>query len=226
MYSDLIPHRDPTPASCRELVRAVDRTVATIEEWGVRIPPQAALYDARRWLDALGGREELKLTVEEFRETSKHSALVVDLYHVSTTLGDDSNPLVASELARIVRGSPADTEEVQNYLAQFWVGTLLAQSKLRPQIDARPDTVGSRPDFLVEWGTQDFLVEVKCPKNPKAARKALSKAAQQLRSKPKPGVIALDLTYSLGLDPFAVTGPRGTLRDALSAAHSSLHDKL
>lgn len=119
MASDLMPHRDFSSASCRELVKALDNAVETLEKWGVRISEQAAIFEARRWLADLGSRDDLNLTHEELEETSKHSALAVDLYHISTALGDESNDLIAKELSQVVRGSPFETESVQDFISQI-----------------------------------------------------------------------------------------------------------
>jgi hypothetical protein len=226
MASDLTPHRDFSSASCRELVKALDQAVATLEEWGIRIPSQAALHDARQWLANLGDQADIELTASELKETSKHSALAVDLYHISTTLADGSNSLIASELSHVVRGSPSDTTSVQDFLSQFWVGTLLAQSKLKPEIDARMGVEGSRPDFLAESGTLQFAVEVKCPKSIKGAVRALSKAASQLRDMAQPGVVFVDATYALDIDPFANTSSGTSSRRQFRSANSLLHDQL
>lgn len=226
MASNLTPHRDFSAASCRELVKALDQAIETFAGWGVRIPDQAAFHAARQWLADLGNRTDIELTVAELEKTSKHCALAVDLYHISTTLGDEPNPLIAFELAQIVRGSPSTTESVQNFLSQFWVGALLAQSKLKPGIDTRKGVEGTRPDFLAEWGTLGFLVEVKCPKSEKSAFRALSSAASQLRGKTQPGVIFVDATYALGINPFACTSPNDLARLRYKVGNSSLHDQM
>lgn len=226
MAHDLTPHRDFSTASCREQVKALDNAVEVLTQWGVKISEQAALFKARGWLADLGSRETLDLTPEALEETSKHSALAVDLYHITVALGDESNDLIAKELSQIVRGSPFDTASVQDFISQYWVGTLLAQSKLKPGIDARIEAEGPRPDFLAECRTLGFVVEVKCPKSPSSAIRALSTAAKQLRDKPQPGVIFVDATYALGLNPYANTEPESSARDMYREANSRLHDRL
>lgn len=227
MDSDLQPHRDLTPAACRSIVQALEKAEASFRRWGVRIPPQAALQQAKRWLSELGARDTWDLSVGDLKKTSEAAALAVDLYHISTALGVDSHPLVGAELGQTVRGKPASTGSVQDFIAQFWVGTLLAQSGLKPRIEAFERADEARPDFLAEWGTMDFVVEVKCPKNRQSARRSVSTAADQLRGKPQPAVIAIDATYALDIDPTFVSHEgNDRVRDQFRAAHSNLHDTL
>lgn len=227
MPSDLTPHRNLTPAACRELVKALDQAVDTFTAWNIRIPPQAPLHGARAWLETLGNQSEAYLTAAEFEQTSTYHALVVDLSHIALSMPDEPNAFVASELAHVVRASPTKPGPAQDYLSQFWVGSLLAQSGLHPHIDARLGAVaGSRPDFTAEARTLKFMVEVKCPKNRNACRRALSSAATQLHSQGPPGVIFVDATHALGLNPFSVTGDGPTARTRFQQANSELHAEL
>lgn len=97
---------------------------------------------------------------------------------------------------------------------------------MKPGIDARPEAEGSRPDFFAERHTLSFVVEVKCPKNPDSAVRALSTAAKQLRDKPQPGVIFIDATYAFRLNPYANTEPGSSARDRFRDANSRLHNRL
>jgi hypothetical protein len=223
---DLEAHTELSPAACREVLKAVAFAEATLTHWGVRIPQQAAIQDAKRWLARLGERDNLDdLTDVELRKTSESAALAVDLYHITAALDDEPNVLVGAELAAVVRGPPSTTARVQDFIAQFWIGTLLAQSNLKPRIHVLNAPGMSLPDFYAEWGTLEFAVEVKCPKSVSSTRKAIDAAARQLRGKTQPGVIALDLTYALELDPFEVTREASPLRDRVHTAHRERHDQ-
>ncbi|WP_420125977.1 hypothetical protein [Longimicrobium sp.] len=228
MESDLQPHRDLTPAACRSIVQALGKAESSFRSWGVRIPPQAALRQAKRWLSELGTRDTLlDLNAADLKKTSEAVALAVDLYHISTTLGNDPHPLVGAELGQTVRGAPPSNGSVQDFIAQFWIGTLLAQSGLKPRIEAFDRMDETRPDFLAEWGTMDFVVEVKCPKSRESAKRAVSTAANQLRGKPQPAVIAVDATYAFGIDPtFISREGNDRVRDQFRAAHTALHNAL
>jgi hypothetical protein len=223
MDSGLQPHRDLTPAACRSIVQALDLAETTFKDLGVRIPDQAALRKARQWLKELGQRDEIKLSARELKRTAEAAALAVDLYHISIALGDEPHPMVSADLSRVVRGAPFTTSSVQDFIAQFWVGTLLAQSGIKTTIEAFERPHEPRPDFIAEWGTVDFAVEVKCPKSGTGAQGALSKAAKQIRDQSRPGVAVLDLTYALDLDPTLVTTQRLRLRDQFRVAHNKLH---
>jgi hypothetical protein len=223
---DLLPFRDLSPAACREMLKVVTFVEEKLTLWGVRIPQQAEMHHARRWLEQLGKRDGLEdLTDDDLRKTSLAVALVVDLYHVSISLGDEPNEHVRAELSYLVRSHPS-TAKYREFVAQFWVGTLLAQSHLQPRIQTGSRDGESQPDFYAEWGGVDFAVEVKCPGTPAGAQRLVADAARQLRGKVQPGVIALDLTFALGIDPFQVTRDSIPLRDRTRAAHGALYEQL
>jgi hypothetical protein len=222
------PHRDLTPDACRSLSEVIVQSLDKLRSWGVRIPPSGAHMQARRWLNQLADRATLEtLSTEELRRTSEAGALAVDLYHITAMLGEEPNELVSHQLARLVRGWPTTTRDVRQYMAQFWVGVLLAQSGLKPTILAIADSHRPTPDYLAAVGTAPYAVEVKCPGSRRGAHRLLDSAAEQLSARREIGVIALDLTYATGLDPMGVCAPNeAPMRDRFRDAHQELHDAL
>lgn len=135
----LQPLVEVTPAGCRMVRRALDSGVAAFERWGIETPPGSWIQDAASWLDQVAARNSLGANDEELKRTSAAIALAVDLYHIGTCLGEEANRQVAAELASIYHGrllGRGDSAAGKDYLTQFWVGALLAQSKLSPRLIA------------------------------------------------------------------------------------------
>lgn len=133
--------------------------------------------------------------------------MVIDFYHISTSLGDDANRQVGAELARLANGplpGPGRAAAGKDYLSQFWVGTLLAQSKLEPRILAFDRQSEPKPDFLIKRGSVSFAVEIKRPVSSRSARRAIATAGGQLRRVAMPGIIVIDATDCLAVDPWAI----------------------
>ncbi len=93
--------------------------------------------------------------------------------------------------------------EPKEFQTQYWFGMLLAQAGLHPMV---PDLTfaGRRPDFIVDLQGLRCGVEVKRPQSFRSARRALDRAASQLRDFGQPGLIALDLSDCLGGESLSV----------------------
>lgn len=221
--------RDVTPAACAEVRRALEVGVAEFRRWGIAPPPGSWIKRAATRLDQVVARESLGENDDELRETSAAIALAVDLYHIGISLGTDPNRRIAAELASVAHGrllGRGDSAAGSDYMSQFWIGTLLAHSSLQPRVVAADRLGTSKPDFVVSKGGIDFAVEVKRPRTRGSAVRAVVTAGRQLRDHSGPGIVAVDATECISVDPWAVTrsGPttREQVRQELAAVHSAL----
>jgi hypothetical protein len=208
--------------------RALDSGVAAFARWGIDTPPGSWIQDAASWLDKVVARDSLGINDEELKRTSAAIALAVDLYHVGTCLGEEANRQVAAELASIYKGrllGRGNSAAGRDYLTQFWVGALLAQSKLGPRVIAYDLEGQAKPDFLFTRGGVEFAVEVKRPRTRKSAKRAVLAAAGRLRTRNGPGIIIIDATECMSVDPWAVSRDAASARDQVRSEVGSLHEE-
>jgi hypothetical protein len=225
----LQPIVEVNPAACGKIRRALDSGVAAFRRWGIQPPPGSWIQEATTWLDSVVARNSLGQNDDELKRTSSAIAMAVDLYHIGTCLGEDANRQVAAELAKVAHGrllGRGDSAAGKDYLTQFWVGALLAQSKLNPRVIAYDVEDQSKPDFLIPKGKISFGVEVKRPRSPTSARRAVHKAASQLRTLNGPGIIIIDATECMSVDPWAVTQSAASAREQVRSDIRELHKKL
>lgn len=209
--------------------RALDAGVAAFRRWGIKPPPGSWIQEAASALDLAVARNSLGNTDAELKRLSAAIAMAVDLHHIGSCLGDESSRLVAAELAKITHGrlpGSADSPAGRDYMAQYWVGALLAQSKLNPRVIGYEIEGRSKPDFIVVKGGVRFAVEVKRPRTPRSARRAVSEAAGQLRTFDGSGIIIIDATDCMSVDPWAVSRSPATTREQVRADIGKLHEEL
>jgi hypothetical protein len=155
-------------------------------------------------------------------------AWAVDLYHISTCLGNESFRSVAVDLGKITRGrllASGGGSGAKNHLSQFWVGALLAQSKLNPRILAYESHGKAKPDFLIEFGHVTYAVEVKRPSNCAAVR-LVNEAGDQIRRYDRPGLIIIDATDCMSADPWEVTREGPSVRARVAQELGTLQNRL
>jgi hypothetical protein len=225
----LRPCIETTPESCAEVRRALDVALETFLHWNIDPPSGTWVQEAAQWLEYVTQRKSLGATDEELQRTSAAIAMVVDFYHISTSLGIEANRQVGAELARLANGrlpGPGRTAAGKDFLSQFWVGTLLAQSKLEPRIPAYDRPNQAKPDFLIERGRVSFAIEVKRPQTTHSARRAVLKAGDQLRTLYMPGIIVIDATDCLTVDPWAIHQPDSGVREQRASDIAELHNVL
>jgi len=203
--------------------------IEAFRRWGIEPPPGSWIRKAANRLDQVVARNSLGESHDELRETSAAIAVAVDLYHIGLSLAAESNRQVAAELSALSHGRLLGRQGSAaggDYLSQFWIGTLLAQSRLQPRVitNDRPDT--SKPDFIISCRRVDFAVEVKRPRSSRSAVRAVKTAAKQLRDFNGPGIIVVDATDSISSDPWGVTGTVATTRDRVRGELESLHKVL
>ena len=225
----LQPFVELTPAACLEVWYALVYALEQFRRWNIEPPPGSWVDEAAAWLKLVHERGSLGATDDELRRTSAAVAVAVDLYHISTSLAEESNRIVAAEIGRVIKGrllGRGDLAAGVDYLSQFWVGTLLAQSKLKPRVFGYDSPGHRKPDFLVESGRVDFAVEVKRPRNPHSARRSVLTAAAQLRDHGGPGIVIIDATECMSTDPWAVirqgTRVDNQVREELKGLHREL----
>ncbi|MES2177794.1 MAG: hypothetical protein V4550_07990 [Gemmatimonadota bacterium] len=156
-------------------------------------------------LDDVVRSDSYGTTRDELEETLDAIHLCADFFQVAASLPEDPIGPAVSELAMSLQGSITGTNSARRareYLSQYWVGTLLTLANVEPRI--LPENLGSkRPDFLVDIGGLDCAIEIKRPESFNSMRDALDRAAGQLRSFGRPGVICLDLTDCICINGFA-----------------------
>lgn len=223
----LRPYVSCTPEACSEILRALRRALETFSQWGIPVPRGSWIDESAAWLKTVVERNSVGENDEELRRTSAAASWAVDLYHISTSLAEEPFRSIAVELARITHGRLfATSSSAKSFLSQFWVGTLLAQSRLNPQILAY-DAIGKpKPDYLIEVGRVTFAVEVKRPSSHEAARRLVDEAGDQIRRLDKPGIIILDVTDCLLDDPWAVMSGRDVVTRKVREELGQLHMEL
>src|SRR5687767_14681173 len=87
----LRPMVELSPEACAEVRRALAVAAATFRKWGIALPQGTWIQDAAEWLDHVVAENSLGNTQEELERTTAAVALAVDMYHISTTLGAESN---------------------------------------------------------------------------------------------------------------------------------------
>jgi hypothetical protein len=222
--AELRPFVELTPEACSEILRAYEMGLQKFRRWGIVLPRSGRIEETRSWLQRVVKQDSLGSSDEELSRTSSAVASAIDLYHISTCLGDQSDRSVATELRKITTGQQDSTPN--GYLSQFWVGALLAKSKLRTTITTVDIPGMAKPDFIVPYEGIDFIVEVKRPTNYQAAKGLLNAAGEQLRSRGLPGMLFMELTDCMSVDPFAVsrdaTSVRAQVKEELNTAHKEL----
>jgi len=208
---------------------ALRRGIEVFHRWGVPLPRRSWIQEAQERLERASATASLGESDEDLRYISVAVAWAVDLYHISTCLGSEPSRRVAAELSRITRGSLVDRRDAsvaKNYLSQFWVGALLAQSKLKPHILAYDVHGDSKPDFVVECEGVKFAVEVKRPSKPSAALRAVHAAGDQIRDYDRPGIIIVDVTDCTTIDPWEITRERRPVRERVGEELNQMHLRL
>ncbi len=201
----------------------------SFRRWGVALPVGSWLHQARTHLEQVAERNSAGSTNAELRLTSAAVAAAVDLYHISTCLGDESVRAIAVELGQITHGrllARSEKSSARNYLSQFWVGALLAQSKLAPRVFANAVPGRSRPDFHITCGGVDFAVEIKRPRRLGSTERNLLHAGDQLRDCGRPGIIVMDATDCMSTDPWGVTRDGPSIRNTVGRELGDLHGNL
>ena len=211
----LQPMVEFTPAACSEVRRALDRAIEAFGSWGIDLRRSQWIQAAAEELEIVSNRSALPESDAELRRISSAAALVVDLYHISTCLGEEPNEIIAKELASIRGGELVGTGNSaagKDVLTQFWIGALLAQSQLSPHIIAYDLEGKSKPDFIISKGKTRFAVEVKKPRTASSAVRAVETGARQLRQFEGPGIIVIDATECLSTDPWGVANELDDIR--------------
>lgn len=197
----LIPFSGLSPSACTALAAAIDDAIEAFRKWNLPTGTNTRLLIAKHCLLKVSERDSYGETPEELYQTAKAILLANDFYLISRTLKEDRADPIAEELrvalGGALRESATKHKKEFDIQSQFWFGTVLAHSGLHPAV---PDIKTTRPDFVISVGTLECGVEIKRPKSPESAGRALSSAASQLHKYGKPGVIVLDLTQCVGAD--------------------------
>jgi hypothetical protein len=228
-HSPLRPHISLTPEACGEVLRALQRGMEVFQRWGVVLPRGSWLGEAITRLEHVSESGSIGQTDDDLRYTSAAVAWAVDLYHISTCLGGEPSRLVAVELGKITHGrllARGGASVAKSYLSQFWVGALLAQSKLKPSILAYEVAGRAKPDYLIECGRVKFAVEVKRPGNRDAVTRNVHLAGDQIRQFDRPGIIVIDATDCTSVDPWGVTRQGSTVRATVALELDVIHNRL
>jgi hypothetical protein len=197
----IIPFAGLSPAACTALAAAIDDALEVFGRWQLPTGMSTRLLKARGHLMKVARQDSYGATPDELYETAKAILLANDFYLISRTLKEDRADPIAEELKVALGGTlrEIDTKKKSAFdiQSQFWFGMVLAYSGLHPAV---PDSKKRRPDFLINVGTLSCGVEIKRPKAPETAWRAVSSAASQLNEYGLPGVIVLDLTRCVNAD--------------------------
>ena len=214
---DIHPIEHLSPKACAVIARALAKAIVTFEQWGIQVHEVGRLREAERWLLEVANRNRYGDNDEELIRTGKAAALAVDFYHISISLGQEPEHSLANEIVLSLGGTlDANIKDSTPYefQSQFWVGTLLAQSGLKPKV-LGGKRKGTKPDFLIEAGTLECAVEIKRPQNLKSARRAVGSAASQLHDYGllygHPGIIVVDLSGCLATNDLVMPPPAPVL---------------
>jgi hypothetical protein len=102
----------------------------------------------------------------------------------------------------------------------------LAQAKLNPAMLAQEAPGKSKPDYLIKRGSVRFAVEAKRASHGDAALRLVDDAGDQIRKYDRPGIIIVDATDCISIDPFQVTGDSETVVAIVRADLDQLHERL
>lgn len=223
----LIPFSDLSPSACAALAAAIDGAIEAFGKWELPTGTNTRLLIARRCLQNIAERNSYGETPEELYDAAKAIILAHDFYPISRTLSEDRANPIAEELrvalGGALRESATKHKKEFDIQSQFWFGTLLAHSGLHPAV---PDIRTTRPDFVISVGTLECGVEIKRPKSPESAARALSSAASQLHKYGKPGVIVLDLTQCVAADAMILHRGSPSARQVLKRRFDPLANEL
>lgn len=223
----ILPYTHLSPKACTALAAALRDVIGLLESWGIRVPTSGRLRAAEKHLRRVAQAGSYGSNEAELIRTAKAIHLAIDFYLISTSLNKDRDDPIATDLVKALRGTLDGTiKNLSPYdiQSQFWTGTLLAQSGLRPAFISPSNE--PTPDFIVSVYTLDFAVEVKRPHSLEGAKACLSRAADQLHAFGKPGVVFLDLSACVFTDdlviPKAHFSARETVHQRLSALEAEL----
>jgi hypothetical protein len=201
--STVIPFAELNPTNSGKLVQRAWELMDTLEHWGLRLQRSAVLMASVRQLELVAARNSYGESLLELQRTGEALRIVLDWVQVLNCLTDERASNVAEELCEAI-ASGANDRRAGDILSQFWFGTLLAHSGLRPAVP--PASQGRRPDFVIQADTYQLSVEVKRPESLHSTRRAIHEAAAQIRDYGKPGFIAIDLSLALNTHRFLVEG--------------------
>lgn len=206
----ILPFKELEPKACTALAAALRDVIGLLESWGIAISSPVRLRAAEKHLRKVADANSYGETEQELIRTAKAIDLAIDFYLISTSLNKKRDDPIAKDLVIALGGTlDGNIKDMSSYdmQAQFWAGTLFAQSGLR--VKFIPKTNKRTPDFLVSVRTLDFAIEVKRPHSVNSAKKRLKEAAEQLYDYGKPGIIFLDLSACIFNDDLII--PKGTL---------------
>jgi hypothetical protein len=223
----ILPFKKLEPRACTALAAALRDVIGLLESWGIPVSSPVRLRAAEKHPRKVAEANSYGETEEELIRTAKAIDLAIDFYLISTSLNKDRDDPIANDLVRALGGTlDGNIKNLSSYdmQAQFWAGTLLAQSGLRPAFIAQGNK--PTPDYLVSVWSLDFAVEVKRPHSVNSAKKRLKEAADQLYDYGKPGIIILDLSACVFTDDLII--PKGTVsaRQAVTKRLSDLEAEL
>lgn len=210
----LLPFAELSPAACKAIAIALEEARDILIGWNL-VPSQGSRIDAAlRRLHRVAAEESFGTTTEELHDTARAIFLANDLYTISRTLPEVRQESMAQELKAILGGLLGeDSKDRTAYemQSQFWVGALLAYSRLHP---ALLEGTGSRPDFVITIENVRLAVEVKRPATLKGAIRAINTAHAQIRATGIGGVVVIDLTDALGIRNLRISEAHAILGDS------------
>lgn len=192
-----------TPFGCGQLAFVLDLAIDRFQGWGLRVRDIGRLHVAGRLLREVADRGYLGVDPEELQRLAWAAALASDFHLIADTVSDRREEPIATDVKIALGGTlKADNPNSSPYerQSQYWVGVLLAQSRLRPGIHPLP----GQPDYVVRIHDLDCGVEVKRPRSLQGAIRQLKDAAEQSTVGKRPGIIVIDASTIVGAQDFVL----------------------
>jgi hypothetical protein len=188
------PLSELLPQTRAELLRAI----ATLEAWGVVVPPDSRLRVAADRLDAAKLLGQASVPTEAIRELCASVITAVDFRDIAAALPAERVRTVRTDLTTSVTGGlfGPETRRVQMQLeSQHLVAAALRLAGLEPHHPTLSGKKGkSGPDIFVELGAVHHGIEVKRPESPKSVVARFEDARDQIVATKQVGAIVIDAT--------------------------------
>lgn len=198
-YREIAPR--PIDTIAAEAVAAVDFSIQRFAEWGIRLPSDSRLHQAREILAHAVATREL---VPKHRGDDlglRALELAFDYKAIAASLPPTVIASMKPDLRDSLRGplnpSPKKRNSVQ-LQSQALVRAALVLAGQQPRYPSRSSTKGIKsPDLLLDCGTVSYSIEVKRPQERHNVLRNVEKAVDQIREYGLSGAVLIDATDAL-----------------------------
>ena len=168
-----------TPRRMRQLADQLDEAIATMRDWGVRIPENSRLPETSRLLRKVAPTDVFPESRTELIEIAHAVRDAQEFVEIGWVLPSEKWKPIHNSLKDAVFGVRGQSfHTAYRFQSELWVGATLSRS--RAFTGVRADGEGKNPDFVLWNGNREYLVDVKRPKSMRNPRGFMSDAARQL----------------------------------------------